>query len=51
MTHPIKTTLFTLAFLMLACLAPNAFAFTAVGNPNDTSANNGANLAAPSGRL
>ena len=46
MTRLIKTT-FTLAALMLVCLAPGAFAaFPTVGNPNDTSPTNGATLAA-----
>ncbi len=50
MTHPFKTMFFATAALLLTCLAPSAFAavppFPAVGNPSDTSANNGANLAA-----
>ena len=43
MTHPIKATFLTMAALMLSCLAPGAFAFSAVGNPSD---NSGADLSA-----
>ena len=45
MIYPTRTTFLVAASLMLACLAPSAFAFSTVGNPNDNSANNGANLA------
>ena len=37
MPHPIKTMFFAMAALLLACLAPSAFAFSTVGNPGDNS--------------